>query len=50
MGNRQTSQTGARRQRVYSAGLGRRRISGETEEVEDTWNFTGRHTKITFIH
>uniref|UniRef100_A0A3B3TIX3 von Willebrand factor A domain-containing protein 5B1-like n=1 Tax=Poecilia latipinna TaxID=48699 RepID=A0A3B3TIX3_9TELE len=27
-------------QRVYSAGLGRRRISGESEEAEDTRNFT----------
>ncbi|XP_014328160.2 von Willebrand factor A domain-containing protein 5B1 [Xiphophorus maculatus] len=40
IGNRQTSQPGGRRQGVYSAGLGRRRISGESEEAEDTWNFT----------
>lgn len=49
MGNRQTSQFGGRRQRIYSAGLGRRRISGESEEAEDTWNFTGTTLKMTSV-
>uniref|UniRef100_A0A096MA53 von Willebrand factor A domain-containing protein 5B1 n=1 Tax=Poecilia formosa TaxID=48698 RepID=A0A096MA53_POEFO len=50
MGNRQTSQPGGRRQRVYSAGLGRRRISGESEEAEDTRNFTDRADTSVSLH
>ncbi len=42
LGNRQNAQTGSRRQRTYSVGLGRRRTSKDSEEIEDTWNSTGR--------
>uniref|UniRef100_A0A3B4V028 von Willebrand factor A domain-containing protein 5B2-like n=1 Tax=Seriola dumerili TaxID=41447 RepID=A0A3B4V028_SERDU len=35
-----TSQSGSRRQRAYSVGLGRRRTSRDSEEIEDTWNST----------
>ncbi|XP_076000849.1 von Willebrand factor A domain-containing protein 5B1 [Genypterus blacodes] len=41
MGNRRSSQS-SRRQRTYSVGLGRRRTSRDSEEVEDTWNSTDR--------
>ncbi|XP_069562323.1 von Willebrand factor A domain-containing protein 5B2 isoform X2 [Brachyistius frenatus] len=39
-GNRQNSQSGSRRQRAYSVGLGRRRTSRDSEKVNDTWNST----------
>lgn len=42
LGNRRSSQSGSRRQRAYSVGLGRRRTSRDSEEVEDTFNSTGR--------
>uniref|UniRef100_A0A8D3DKY4 von Willebrand factor A domain containing 5B2 n=1 Tax=Scophthalmus maximus TaxID=52904 RepID=A0A8D3DKY4_SCOMX len=35
------SQSGSRRQRAYSIGLGRRRTSRDSEEMEDTWNSAG---------
>ncbi|XP_054595503.2 von Willebrand factor A domain-containing protein 5B1 [Nothobranchius furzeri] len=38
--NRQTSQSGSRIQRAYSAGLGRRRAGREDNEAEDSWNPT----------
>uniref|UniRef100_A0A3P9MD99 von Willebrand factor A domain containing 5B2 n=1 Tax=Oryzias latipes TaxID=8090 RepID=A0A3P9MD99_ORYLA len=38
--NRQTSQTSSRMLGAYSVGLGRRRTSGDSEEAEETWNFT----------
>ncbi|XP_037837974.1 von Willebrand factor A domain-containing protein 5B1 [Kryptolebias marmoratus] len=41
LGKRQTSQSGGRRQRAYSVGLGRRRSSRDYDEMEDTWKFTG---------
>ncbi|XP_069013313.1 von Willebrand factor A domain-containing protein 5B2 [Embiotoca jacksoni] len=41
-GNRQNSQSGSRRQRAYSVGLGRRRTSRDSEKVNDTWNSTDR--------
>ncbi|KAM9719565.1 von Willebrand factor A domain-containing protein 5B2 [Menidia menidia] len=42
LGNRQTSQSGSGRQKTYSVGLGRRRTSRDSEEVDDTWNSTDR--------
>ncbi|XP_020489651.3 von Willebrand factor A domain-containing protein 5B1 isoform X1 [Labrus bergylta] len=42
LGDRRTSQSGSRRQRTYSVGLGRRRTSRDGEEVEDTWNSTDK--------
>ncbi|XP_034411271.1 von Willebrand factor A domain-containing protein 5B1 [Cyclopterus lumpus] len=42
LGNSQSSQSGSRRQMVYSVGLGRRRTSRDSEEIEDTWNSTDR--------
>ncbi|XP_058492573.1 von Willebrand factor A domain-containing protein 5B1 isoform X3 [Solea solea] len=42
LGNRWSSQSSSRRQRAYSAGLGRRRSSRDSEEMEDTWNSTDR--------
>ncbi|CAK6952491.1 von Willebrand factor A domain-containing protein 5B1 [Scomber scombrus] len=42
LGNRRSSQSGSRRQRAYSVGLGRRRTSRDSEEVEDTCNSTDR--------
>ncbi|XP_056246960.1 von Willebrand factor A domain-containing protein 5B2 isoform X3 [Seriola aureovittata] len=41
LGNKWSSQSGSRRQRAYSVGLGRRRTSRDSEEIEDTWNSTG---------
>nr|XP_046265421.1 von Willebrand factor A domain-containing protein 5B1 isoform X2 [Scatophagus argus] len=41
LGNRRSVQSGSRRQRAYSVGLGRRRTSRDSEEIEDTWNSTG---------
>ncbi|XP_042353268.1 von Willebrand factor A domain-containing protein 5B1 isoform X2 [Plectropomus leopardus] len=40
LGNRRSSQSGSRRQRAYSVGLGRRRTSRDSEEMEDTWDST----------
>uniref|UniRef100_A0A3Q1IEA1 VWFA domain-containing protein n=1 Tax=Anabas testudineus TaxID=64144 RepID=A0A3Q1IEA1_ANATE len=40
LGSRQTP--GSCRQRAYSVGLGRRRSSRDSEEVEETWNSTDR--------
>ncbi|XP_056246961.1 von Willebrand factor A domain-containing protein 5B2 isoform X4 [Seriola aureovittata] len=40
LGNKWSSQSGSRRQRAYSVGLGRRRTSRDSEEIEDTWNST----------
>ncbi|KAL7387129.1 hypothetical protein ABVT39_018722 [Epinephelus coioides] len=42
LGNRRSSQSGSRRQRTYSVGLGRRRTSRDSEDMEDTWNSTDR--------
>ncbi|XP_031710850.1 von Willebrand factor A domain-containing protein 5B1 isoform X1 [Anarrhichthys ocellatus] len=42
LGNSRSSQSGSRKQRVYSVGLGRRRTSRDSEEVEDAWNSTDR--------
>uniref|UniRef100_UPI003AAF5C25 von Willebrand factor A domain-containing protein 5B2 n=1 Tax=Centroberyx gerrardi TaxID=166262 RepID=UPI003AAF5C25 len=42
LGNRRSSQSGSRRQRAYSVGLGRRRSSRDSEEIEDTWNSTDK--------
>ncbi|XP_022610761.1 von Willebrand factor A domain-containing protein 5B2-like [Seriola dumerili] len=42
LGNKWSSQSGSRRQRAYSVGLGRRRTSRDSEEIEDTWNSTDR--------
>ncbi|XP_029930155.1 von Willebrand factor A domain-containing protein 5B2 [Myripristis murdjan] len=42
LGNRQSSQSGSRRQRAYSVGLGRRRSSRDSEEMEDAWNSTDK--------
>ncbi|XP_050926022.1 von Willebrand factor A domain-containing protein 5B1 [Lates calcarifer] len=42
LGKRWSSQSGSRRQRAYSVGLGRRRTSRDSEEIEDTWNSTDR--------
>ncbi|XP_044223194.1 von Willebrand factor A domain-containing protein 5B1 [Thunnus albacares] len=42
LGNRRSSQSGSRRQRTYSVGLGRRRTSRDSEEIEDTWNSADR--------
>ncbi|XP_037643006.1 von Willebrand factor A domain-containing protein 5B1 isoform X1 [Sebastes umbrosus] len=42
LGNRRSSQLGSRRQRAYSVGLGRRRTSRDSEEMEDTLNSTDR--------
>ncbi|XP_014188537.1 von Willebrand factor A domain-containing protein 5B1 isoform X2 [Haplochromis burtoni] len=42
LGNRQAFQSGIRRQRTYSVGLGRRHTTGDSAEVEDTWNSTDR--------
>ncbi|XP_041659513.1 von Willebrand factor A domain-containing protein 5B1 [Cheilinus undulatus] len=42
VGDRRTSQSGSRRQRTYSVGLGRQRKNRVGEEVEDTWNSTDR--------
>uniref|UniRef100_A0A3P8WAA4 von Willebrand factor A domain containing 5B2 n=1 Tax=Cynoglossus semilaevis TaxID=244447 RepID=A0A3P8WAA4_CYNSE len=39
-GNRWSSQSGSRRQRTFSVGLGRRRSSRGSEEIEETWNST----------
>ncbi|XP_028329442.1 von Willebrand factor A domain-containing protein 5B1 isoform X2 [Gouania willdenowi] len=41
LGSRQNSLSGSRRQRSYSIGLGRRRSSRDSEDVEDAWNSTG---------
>ncbi|KAF3858359.1 hypothetical protein F7725_011560 [Dissostichus mawsoni] len=41
LGNRRSFQSGSRRQRAYSVGLGRRRTSRDSEEMEDTCNTTG---------
>lgn len=40
--NSQSSRSGSRRQRAYSVGLGRRHTGGDSKEMEDTWNSTGR--------
>ncbi|XP_035526326.1 von Willebrand factor A domain-containing protein 5B2 [Morone saxatilis] len=40
--NRRSSQSDSRRQRAYSVGLGRRRTSRDSEEMEDTFNSTDR--------
>ncbi|XP_010783765.1 von Willebrand factor A domain-containing protein 5B1 [Notothenia coriiceps] len=42
LGNRRSFQSGSRRQRAYSVGLGRRRTSRDSEEMEDTCNTTDR--------
>ncbi|KAM6948207.1 von Willebrand factor A domain-containing protein 5B1 [Aplochiton taeniatus] len=42
LGNRRSSQSGSRRQRTYSVGLGRRPSSRESEEMEDTCTSTDR--------
>ncbi|KAK6302975.1 hypothetical protein J4Q44_G00273300 [Coregonus suidteri] len=42
LGNRRSSQSGSRRQRAYSVGLGRRPSSRDSEEFEDTCNSTDR--------
>ncbi|XP_073347675.1 von Willebrand factor A domain-containing protein 5B1 [Pagrus major] len=42
LGNRRIAQSGSRRQRAYSVGLGRRRTSRDSEDIEDTWNSTDR--------
>ncbi|XP_061588146.1 von Willebrand factor A domain-containing protein 5B1 [Cololabis saira] len=42
MGNRQISHSGSRKLKPYSVGLGRRRISRESEQLEDTWNSTDK--------
>ena len=34
-------QSGSRRQRAYSVGLGRRRSSRDSEDIEEPWNSTG---------
>ncbi|CAJ1072120.1 von Willebrand factor A domain-containing protein 5B2 [Xyrichtys novacula] len=39
---RRNSQSGSRRQKAYSVGLGRRRRSRDGEELEDTWNSTDK--------
>ncbi|XP_023865897.1 von Willebrand factor A domain-containing protein 5B1 [Salvelinus sp. IW2-2015] len=42
LGNRRSSQSGSRRQKAYSVGLGRRPSSRDSEEFEDTCNSTDR--------
>ncbi|XP_033181560.1 von Willebrand factor A domain-containing protein 5B1 [Mastacembelus armatus] len=42
LGNIWSFQSGSRRQRAYSIGLGRRRTSRDSEEIENTWNSTDR--------
>ncbi|KAM3604400.1 uncharacterized protein V6R79_010583 [Siganus canaliculatus] len=42
LGNRWSVQSGSRRQRTYSVGLGRRCTSRDGEDTEDTWNSTDR--------
>ncbi|XP_033960747.1 von Willebrand factor A domain-containing protein 5B1 [Pseudochaenichthys georgianus] len=42
LGNRRSFQSGSRRQTAYSVGLGRRRTSRDSEEMEDTCNTTDR--------
>lgn len=46
LGNRQAFQSGIRRQRTYSVGLGRRHTTGDSAEVEDTWNSTGKNDRM----
>ncbi|KAM3865743.1 von Willebrand factor A domain-containing protein 5B1 [Diretmus argenteus] len=40
--NRSSSQSGSRRQRAYSVGLGRQCSSKDSEAIEGTWNSTDR--------
>ncbi|XP_030016000.1 von Willebrand factor A domain-containing protein 5B1 [Sphaeramia orbicularis] len=42
LGNRRSSHSGSRKQKAYSVGLGRRRTSRDSEELEDNWNSTDR--------
>ncbi|XP_019712211.1 von Willebrand factor A domain-containing protein 5B2-like [Hippocampus comes] len=42
LGNSRSSHSGSRKKKSYSAGVGRRPISGDCEEGEDTWNSTDR--------
>ncbi|XP_056912302.1 von Willebrand factor A domain-containing protein 5B1 isoform X2 [Takifugu flavidus] len=41
--NRRSVHTGSRKNRTYSVGLGRRRTSRDSEDMEDNWNLAGRH-------
>uniref|UniRef100_A0A3B4ANT0 VWFA domain-containing protein n=1 Tax=Periophthalmus magnuspinnatus TaxID=409849 RepID=A0A3B4ANT0_9GOBI len=40
LGNRQNSLSGSRKQKTYSVGLGRRRTSRDSEDLEDAFNST----------
>ncbi|KAJ3595084.1 hypothetical protein NHX12_004389 [Muraenolepis orangiensis] len=42
LGSRQGSQSGSRRQRAYSVGLGRRPSSRDSEGIEEPWNSTDK--------
>ncbi|XP_061653500.1 von Willebrand factor A domain-containing protein 5B1 isoform X2 [Phyllopteryx taeniolatus] len=42
LGSSRSSHSGSRKQKTYSAGLGRRPTSRDCEEGEDTWNSTDR--------
>ena len=50
--NRQNSLSGSHKQKTYSVGLGRRRTSGESDELEDPFNSTGRKLNhfLNFIY
>lgn len=44
--NRWSVHSGSRRNKAYSAGLGRRRTSRDSEDTEETWNLAGRHEQL----
>lgn len=47
MGNKRSAQLVSRRHPAYSVGLGRRRTSRDSEDIEDSWTSTGRENDVT---
>ncbi|KAJ0058707.1 hypothetical protein NL108_000440, partial [Boleophthalmus pectinirostris] len=50
LGNRQNSLSGSRKQKTYSVGLGRRRTSRDSEDLEDAFNCTGRKSYYYYYY